>query len=39
MVHNFIQLRKLVFVKVLIVIYNGKKIQGYFLPEIFKCEQ
>lgn len=33
-IENFIQLRKLVVVKVAILIYNGKKIQGYCLPEI-----
>ncbi len=38
-IENFIQLRKLVVVKVVILIYNGKKIQGYCLPEIFQCEQ
>lgn len=30
-IENFIQLRKLVVVKVVILIYNGKKIQGYCL--------
>ena len=34
-IENFIQLRKLVVVKVVILIYNGKKIQGYCLPEIY----
>ena len=38
-IENFIQLRKLVVVKVVILIYNGKMIQGYCLPEIFQCEQ
>ena len=38
-IENFIQLRKLVVVKVVILIYNGKKIQGYCLPEILQREQ
>ena len=38
-IENFIQLKKLVVVKVVILIYNGKKIQGYCLPEIFQREQ
>ena len=36
---KFVWQNKLAVVKVAVLIYNGKKIQGYCLPEIFQREQ